>query len=74
MEENMKADKKIQDIDTEITNFQYLWAKVEVLEEEIQLLRNILNQNGLVYIEEIKADSDLEDRTWKKFEDIEKQI
>ena len=69
MEKNIIADNKMHDIDTEVTNFQYLWAKVEVLEEEIQLLRNILNQNGLVYVEETKPDSDLEDRVWKKFEE-----
>jgi len=63
----IEADAPVNE-DMVFTNFQYLQAKVEILEDELQLVRDILNQNNLVLKKEIRAESCIEDKTWEKLE------
>ena len=44
---NLNPMDKI-DTDQEVTEFEYLYAKVDVLEEKIQLIARILAENNLV--------------------------
>ena len=67
--DTIKADDKIEE--TDYTEFEYLKAKVDVLQEEIRIIQDILKQNNLVHLIEETADTDLEDATWKKLEDDE---
>ena len=69
----MKADDKLDFGDGEkpekYTNFEHLKAKVEVLQEEIELIAGILKQHNLTFKEETEVSNDIEDETFKKLEE-----
>ena len=52
------------------TNFEYLEKKVEVLQEQIEVIGKILRSNGMTKIEEeYDMAPDFEDETCKKLEE-----
>ena len=73
----MKADDKVEFEGDEgkmekekYSHFEHLKAKVEVLQEHLELVSRILNQNGMTSItEDYKMPPDLEDETFKKLEE-----
>lgn len=64
----MKADDKInldgEDVE-DITEFQYLKRKVEVLERVVDRLQMILRENNLHATKKIEADVAIEDEIWE---------
>ena len=57
---------------SKVTEFEYLRAKVLILEEQVVLMSKILNQNNLSYKAEYVALDDIskfEDLTWHKIAD-----
>jgi len=67
----MKADDKIiiEEEKQKYTNFDYLKAKVEILQDQLEFVTAILKQNNLVYTEKKYADIDIEDETFKLLEE-----
>ena len=72
----MKADDKMEfegdngKMEKEkYSNFEYLDKKVEVLQEQIELMVTILNQNNLVKTTKENAGIDVNDETFKKLEE-----
>ena len=48
--------------------FEHLEKKVEVLQEQLELICTILDQNDLVKTTKIEAGIDIEDETFKRLE------
>jgi len=63
----VKADGLIPD--TKITEFQYLQAKVTVLEEVVQLISDILKQNNLSFKMQKFPIQDIENAIWKSLKE-----
>ena len=67
-------DKEVVEDDEEkekkekYTNFEHLKAKVEVMQEELELVGEILRQNNLVKTTKEEVDTDIEDSTYKRLE------
>ena len=71
----MKADDKVEfegdkgKMEKEkYSNFEHLEKKVEVLQEQIELMSEILDQNDLVKTTKKEAGIDIEDETFKRLE------
>lgn len=62
----INADGQFYDMN--ISNFQYLVNKVEVLQEEIELLQKILQQHNMRLKIEINSVSDINEKVFKKIE------
>ncbi len=72
----IEADKKEKyeedgkEKEEKYTNFEHLKAKVEVIEDELDLVTAILRQNNLVLKEEKQAGmKDISDETYRKLEE-----
>jgi len=68
--DKMKADGKMKDtdgkeMDGSTTNFDYLFAKVQALQNELEVVQKVLSHNELSYKETHKADAEIEDDTWE---------
>ena len=51
------------------TEFEYLKAKVEALEDIVGTIQLIIRQNKLVYTTEDDASGDIEEKSWRILED-----
>ena len=78
----MKKDKKVVKADQEYdigfevekgerqpTEFEFVKAKVEALEEVVSTLQMIIKQNKLVYTTEDNGSGDVEDMAWRSLEE-----
>ena len=70
----MKADEKVsyEELDgskefEKFSNFEFLEAKVDVLQEKVELISEILEQNGLVLTTKTKVSADdVDEKTFEK--------
>jgi len=66
----MKADEKLEGIEgSKTTNFEYLYAKVSVLQKHIEKIQSVLDKAGLKYVIEESLLVDIEDDTFKQLEE-----
>ncbi len=69
----MKADEKVkfegEKKAEDFTNFELLRAKVEVLQEQIELIGDILDQNDLEKTTTESASIDVDDEAFKRLEE-----
>jgi hypothetical protein len=66
---SLKADAMIKD--TEYSNFEMLCAKVKALQKEVELMQDILNQNNLIFNEEHRAITDIDDESYDVLNDTD---
>ena len=52
--------------DTKTTAFEYLQTKVEVLEEQLELIARILRQHNLTYKSEDSPSTEIDPLVWEK--------
>jgi len=69
----MNADEKMDlgDEKSENTNFEYLYAKVQVLQGQVEKIQKVLDEFGLKYVVEENIPIDIEDETFKQLEECD---
>ena len=65
----LNLDVELEKGEREATEFEFVKAKVEAMEDVLSRLQAIVKQNDLKYVEEDYAEGDMDDMAWRSLEE-----